>query len=78
MGFFSRKQKAFAKCCTSEELKRFYVASESRLKDAAQQGNEKALKKEMSLHKDIEYSMLYSNTPEFKKRKRKNYGSRRR
>ena len=68
MGFFSRRQKRLARKYTASELKSGYHYSENELKEAAENGDKKALKRAMKVHDNFEYAMLYKNTPEYKKR----------
>ncbi len=77
MGFFSRKQKKMAFNYTATRLQQEYHGSEIDLKFASQIGTEKFLKESMKRHKDLEYALLYKNTPEYlkkvSKKKRANF-----
>ena len=68
MGFFSRRQKRLARNYTASELKDSYHYSENELKEAAASGDKKALKRAMKVHGNVEYAMLYKNTPDYKRR----------
>ena len=68
MGFFNRRQKRLARKYTAGELQDGYRYSESELREAAQSGDVKALKRAMKVHGNFEYAMLYKNTPDYKKR----------
>ena len=68
MGFFTRKQKKMAKCCSTQELVYGYERSELALERASYSGSQKKLKEAMKQHGDYEYALLYKNTPEYKKR----------
>ena len=70
MGFFSRRQKRLARKYTVGELKDGYHYSESELREAAENGDVKALKRAMKVHGNFEYAMLYKNTPDYKKRRK--------
>ena len=68
MGFFSRRQKRLARNYTVGELKSGYRYSENALREAAQEGDKKALKRAMKVHGNFEYALLYTSTPEYAKR----------
>lgn len=68
MGFFNIRQKRLARKYTVSELQSGYRYSENKLKEAAQSGDVKALKRAMKVHGNFEYAMLYKNTPDYNKR----------
>ena len=68
MGFFTARHKRLARKYTASELKDGYRYSESELREAAESGDVKALKRAMKVHGNFEYAMLYKNTPDDKKR----------
>ena len=68
MGFFTARHKRLALKYTASELKDGYRYSESELREAAESGDVKALKRAMKVHGNFEYAMLYKNTPDYKKR----------
>ena len=70
MGFFTARHKKLAKKYTVGELKTGYRDSEIELKLAANDGDKKALKRAMKVHGNFEYALLYTNTPEYKKRRK--------
>lgn len=70
MSFFKRRDKKLAKT-SSAVLRNCYEYTEIGLKKAVASGDEKAMKQAMRKHRDVEYAMLYQNTPEFKKKKKK-------
>ena len=70
MGFFTARHKRLARKYTASELKDGYRYSESELREAAESGDVKALKRAMKVHGNFEYAMLYKNTPEYKKRRK--------
>ena len=70
MGFFSRRQKRLARKYTAGELKSCYHYSENELREAAENGDKKALKRAMKVHGNIEYAMLFRCTPEYSKRRK--------
>ncbi len=72
MAFFTRKQKKMAKKCSTQELVHGYERSELNLERASFSGSEKELKNAMKEHSNFEYAMLYKNTPEYKKKCKKN------
>lgn len=67
MGFFTARHKRLARKYTASELKDGYRYSESELREAAESGDVKALKRAMKVHGNFEYAMLYKNTPDYKK-----------
>lgn len=67
MGFFNKRQKEMAKNTNPYSLLKKYETSENKLLIASQSGDEKEIKKVMKEHHDLEYAMLYSNTPEYKR-----------
>ena len=69
---FSRKQKQLATKNVNSSLRNIYDLSEKRLEICAKKGSRKEMDKAMKLHQDVEYALLYQNTPEFKKRYFKN------
>ena len=71
MGFFSFKQKRLAKKNSYNTLVSNYAKSEFELERAACSGDTKQLKKAMKTHSNYEYAMLYQNTPQFKKKRKK-------
>lgn len=71
MSFFNKKQKQLALNCSRDRLEKAYHASEQSLRRASLSGDEKRLKKAMKQHGNFEYAMLYQNTPEFKKKKKR-------
>ena len=68
MGFFTARHKRLARKYTASELKDGYRYSESELREAAESGDVKALKRAMKVHGNFDYAMLYKNTPDYKKR----------
>ena len=70
MGFFTARHKRLARKYTASELKDGYRYSESELREAAESGDVKALKRAMKVHGNFEYAMLYKNTPDYKKRRK--------
>ena len=70
MGFFTARHKRLARKYTASELKDGYRYSESELKEAAESGDVKALKRAMKVHGNFEYAMIYKNTPVYNKRKK--------
>lgn len=70
MGFFNNRQKRLARKYTEYELKSGYRYSENELKEAAANGDIKALKRAMKVHGNFEYALLYKNTPDYKKRRK--------
>lgn len=70
MGFFTLRHKKLARKYTASELQSGYRYSENELKEAAENGDKKALKRAMKVHGNFEYAMLYKNTPEYKKRRK--------
>lgn len=71
MGFFTMKQKRMAKNCSVRDLQIGYQNSDFALERASYAGDKKALKEAMKEHRKYEYALLYRNTPEFKKKRRK-------
>lgn len=71
MGFFTMKQKRMAKKCSVRDLQMGYQNSDFALERASYAGDKKALKEAMKEHRKYEYALLYRNTPEFKKKRRK-------
>ena len=71
MGFFTMKQKRMAKKCSDRDLQIGYQNSDFALERASYAGDKKALKEAMKEHRKYEYALLYRNTPEFKKKRRK-------
>ena len=67
-GVFTLRRKKLAKKYSISELKDGYHYSENELKEAAESGDKKALKRAMKVHGNVEYALLYKNTPEYKKR----------
>ena len=67
MGFFTARHKRLARKYTASELKDGYRYSESELREAAESGDVKALKRAMKVHGNFEYAMLYKNTPDKKR-----------
>ena len=70
MGFFNRRQKRLARKYTESELKSGYRYSENELKEAAENGDTKALKRAMKVHGNFEYAMLYKNTPQYRDKRK--------
>ena len=70
MRFFSRRQKRLARKYTASELRDGYRYSENELREAAENGDVKALKRAMKVHGNFEYAMLYKNAPDYKKRRK--------
>lgn len=70
MGFFSRRQKRLAQKYTVSELRDGYHYSEDALREAAQSGDKRALRRAMKVHGNFEYALLYRNTPEYSKRRK--------
>lgn len=66
MAFFSRKQKQLALKTNSKTIKEKYEQTELHLRQCAKNGNERELKKAMAEHRNIEYALLYKNTPEYR------------
>lgn len=71
MGFFTMKQKRMAKKCSVRDLQIGYQNSDFALERASYAGDKKGLKEAMKEHRKYEYALLYRNTPEFKKKRRK-------
>lgn len=70
MGFFTLRHKKLARKYTVSELKSGYRYSENELREAAENGDKKALKRAMKVHGNFEYALLYKNTPEYSKRRK--------
>lgn len=70
MGFFTARHKRLARKYTASELKDGYRYSESELREAAESGDVKALKRAMKVHGNFEYALLYKNTPQYSKRRK--------
>lgn len=64
--FFNKKQKELA--LTNQALDSAYAISERNLQRAARTGSTRLLRKAMAEHHDIEYAVLYRQTPEFAKK----------
>ncbi|MDE6473486.1 MAG: hypothetical protein K2L70_00095 [Clostridia bacterium] len=76
MGFFTAKHKRMARKCSVRDLENGYLDTDYDMRMASYEGNVKALKKAMKVHKDYERAILYQNTPNYfkkinKKRKKK-------
>ncbi len=69
--FFTSKHVSLASTKSRSELKREYKKSEKELKRVAKTGNETTLSRVMKRHGNIEYAMLYQNTPNFKRKGKK-------
>ena len=69
MAFFKKIHKRIAMYNSKESLEQAYHLSEMNLKKASLSGNEKLLKTAMKEHGNLEYALLYQNSPEFKKRR---------
>lgn len=67
MGFFTRKQKKYAKHCSVADLQQAYRISEQNLIEASRSGDIKHLKTAMKQHANFEYALLYKHTPEYRK-----------
>ena len=89
MAFFKRRDKQLARE-PKLVLQDCYKNTEIGLQKAVASGDEKAMKEAMRKHRDVEYAMLYQNTPEYKMKqkviisknkskknqiKRRNYGN---
>ena len=70
MGFFTARHKRLARKYTASELKDGYRYSESELKEAAESGDVKALKRAINVHGNFDYDMLYKKTPVYKNRQK--------
>ena len=70
MGFFTLRHKKLAKKYSVSELKDGYRYSENELREAAQTGDTKALKRAMKVHGNFEYALLYKSTPQYGKRRK--------
>ena len=71
MVFFKKIHKRLALNNSKEKLEQAYHISEENLKKVSKSGNEKWLKASMKQHGDFEYALLYQNSPEFKKERRR-------
>ena len=71
MGFYNKSHKKLAQYNSYLELQQAYEQTEFDLERASYNGDKKALKKAMKEHGNIEYAILYKNTPEFKKKNKK-------
>ena len=71
MGFFSKKQKDFSCKNAYYDILKGYKESEKKLERASEMGDNKALKVAMEEHQCYEYALLYRNTPEYKRRKKR-------
>lgn len=67
MAFFSKKQKDMALNTPRAVLESQYKRSEENLQNVSKFGDDKLLKSAMKKHGDIEYAMLYTNTPQYRK-----------
>lgn len=70
MAFFKREHKKLAKYSTAV-LKDCYRQTEIGLRNATASGNEKAIKTAMKRHQLVEYALLYKETPEYLRKKRR-------
>lgn len=70
---YSLKQKRLAKQNDNSTLQKAYAISEKQLDYFARKGLNKDLNKAMKQHQDIEYALLYQQSPEFRKLRRR-YG----
>ena len=71
MGFFTGKQKRMAKKCSLRELQAGYERSDFALERASYNGDKKGLKQAMKEHHKYENALLYRNTPQFKRKRKK-------
>ena len=71
MGFFNKTHKKLAQYNSYSQLQQAYEQTEFDLERASYNGDKKALRKAMKEHGNIEYALLYKNTPEFKKKNKK-------
>ena len=71
MGFFTLRHKRLARKYSVGELKSGCSDSESALRMASYSGDKKALKRAMKVHGNFEYALLYKNTPEYNKRRKR-------
>lgn len=69
---YSLKQKRLAKQNDNSTLQKAYAISENQLNYFARKGSNKDLNKAMKQHQDIEYALLYQQSPEFRKLRRRN------
>ncbi len=60
-----------AKKCSIQELQRGYERADFALERASYNGDKKGLKEAMKEHQKYEYALLYRNTPEFKRKRKK-------
>lgn len=60
-----------AKKCSIQELQRGYERADFALERASYNGDKKGLKQAMKEHRKYEYALLYRNTPEFKRKRKK-------
>ncbi len=60
-----------AKKCSIQELQRGYERADFALERASYNGDKKGLKEAMKEHRKYEYALLYRNTPEFKRKRKK-------
>lgn len=65
---YSKRQKQLAQNVDRSELKKAYEISERNLNKAALKGSNKDLNLAMKHHQNIEYALLYQQSPEFKKK----------
>ena len=71
MGFFNKTHKKLALYNSYLEIQQANEQTEFDLERASNKGDKKSLKKAMKEHGNIEYALLYKNTPEFKKKNKK-------
>ena len=71
MAFFKKKHKKLALSSSKEQLEKAYHKSEAKLKIASKTGNEKLLSSAMHEHGCYEYALLYKETPEYLRKKRR-------
>ncbi|MGN0748178.1 MAG: hypothetical protein ACI4L1_00635 [Christensenellales bacterium] len=67
---YSLRQKRLAKQNDSSVLHKAYEISERKLDYYARKGSKKDLDKAMQKHQDIEYALLYQQSPEFRASKK--------
>ncbi len=60
-----------AKKCSIQKLQRGYERADFALERASYNGDKKGLKEAMKEHRKYEYALLYRNTPEFKRKRKK-------
>lgn len=70
MAFFKKIHKRIALYNSKENLEQAYHLSEENLKKASKSGNEKLLKAAMREHGNLEYALLYQNSPEYRTKRR--------